>query len=124
MGKVRARQDGGAKPVASWLTLVLSSGELSVAAKMLEGGSRVRAGQEVRVVEIDADAGKGFKIFTTAGPDGNPRKLDDDIQAAAATHYGAAGPAFIRAMQERGLDRCITTVREAQHAFREVATAG
>lgn len=57
MGKRRANQQGGAKGSAAWRLVFLSTGELSLAHHMEEVGKRVRAGQEVRLIEIPADTG-------------------------------------------------------------------
>ena len=62
-GKTRARQDGSGTPVMQWRVLFLSTGEVSLADKMLEAGRRARAGQEVRLADIPADAGAGMGIF-------------------------------------------------------------
>ena len=63
-GKSRARRDGSTRRRVKWRILFLSSGEISLAEKMSEAGKRPRAGQEVRLADIGADAGAGYGIFT------------------------------------------------------------
>jgi uncharacterized protein (DUF927 family) len=62
-GKNRARRDGSSRNPAEWRLLILSSGEISLADKMNETGRQARAGQEVRLVDIPADAGCGLGLF-------------------------------------------------------------
>ena len=62
-GKARARRDGLARPTATWRLLFLSSGEIGLADHMREAGKRVRAGQEVRLADLPADAGAGHGLF-------------------------------------------------------------
>jgi len=62
VGKVRAGRDGAVRPPPTWRVLFLSSGEEGLADRLTEahGGPRQpRAGQQVRVVDIPADAGGG-----------------------------------------------------------------
>jgi putative DNA primase/helicase len=51
-GKGRMRRDATARKPHTWRVLFLSTGETGVSARLLEGGERARAGQEVRVLEI------------------------------------------------------------------------
>ena len=46
-----------------WRLLFLSSGEIGLAEHMASVQRRTRAGQEIRMVEIPADAGAGLGIF-------------------------------------------------------------
>ena len=62
-GKERMKRDGVNRQPITWRVLFLSTSEISLSEKLQEQGKRARAGQEVRVVEIPADAGKGFGIF-------------------------------------------------------------
>ena len=41
-----------------WRTMVISTGEVSLSDKLVEGRQRARAGQQVRLVDIPADAGE------------------------------------------------------------------
>src|SRR5271166_263531 len=64
-GKARANRDGFARPSAEWRSLFLSSGEVGLADKIAEDGRgrRAAAGQQVRIVDIAADAGAGLGLF-------------------------------------------------------------
>ncbi len=97
-GKARAARTGDARPVKRWRLLFLSSGEIGLAEHMAAAGKKARAGQEVRMAEIPADAGAGLGVFENLHgfPDGASfsRALTD----AAAEHYGTAFPAFVAAV--------------------------
>jgi putative DNA primase/helicase len=117
IGKQRAQRDGSVRAPKTWHVTILSTGEVGIAAKIHEAGKRARAGQEVRIVDIDADTGKGLGVFDHAGADGS-KKLADDIKKAAKVYYGAAGPAFVRAIESKGVESIVATVRETQDIFR------
>lgn len=96
-GKGRASRDGGGRRVAEWRLLFLSTGEEGLADRLAEargGPRRVRAGQEVRVVDVPADAGAGLGLFEDC--DGaEPRAFADAFKDAAGCFYGTAGRAFL-----------------------------
>lgn len=99
MGKSRASQDGSARAVKTWRCFVISSGEVGLAEKIREEGGRARAGQEVRLVDIPADAGAGMGIFEELHGHANPQAFADALKQSTATNYGHAARAFIRALQ-------------------------
>ena len=110
-GKARATRTGEARPAAEWRVLFLSSGELSLADKIAEDGRgrRVAAGQQVRIVDIPADAGAGFGLFENLhgfpSADGFARHL----KMAAGEHYGLAWRAFME-MLTKDFDAIAPTV--------------
>ncbi|MEM8760503.1 MAG: DUF927 domain-containing protein [Pseudomonadota bacterium] len=96
-GKMRASRTGSARPSARWRLPILSSGEISLADKMSEGRERIRAGQEVRLLDIPADNRTHGAFDTLHGkPDG--KAFAEHINRAAAAAYGTAGPAFVEAL--------------------------
>jgi putative DNA primase/helicase len=92
-GKSRANRNGGARAVRRWRVMLLSSGERTITATMLEGGKRAKAGQEARLLDIPCARQHG--LFDDLHNMPNGRALSDALRTAAATHYGHAGPAFI-----------------------------
>jgi putative DNA primase/helicase len=96
-GKNRMRADGGLRDGARWRIAILSSGEVGLAVRISEGGGsrRARPGQEVRIVELAADAGKGFGLFDHGGAAGDPSQLANMIREESDACYGHAGPAFV-----------------------------
>ncbi|HEX9535841.1 MAG TPA: DUF927 domain-containing protein [Stellaceae bacterium] len=88
-GKGRARRDGSARPVAQWIVLCLSSGEIGLADKIAEDGNkRARPGQEVRFVYIPADAGAGHGVFETLHGAAHGGELAEQLRQAALKCYG------------------------------------
>ena len=93
--KGRATRGGLSRKKRTWLNLFLSSGEISMADHMAEAGKRTRAGQEVRMLDVPLDAGRGMGgIEELHGRDG-PAQLAEEIGKAAARHYGTAGRAWL-----------------------------
>lgn len=97
-GKARASQTGEARASKRWLTFFLSSGEISLAehARSDGRGRRSPAGQEVRILDIEADAGKGLGLFDSLKGFTNGDELARKVKDNAACHYGHAGPEFVR----------------------------
>jgi len=93
-GKARAARTGAARPAARWRTAILSSGELSLADKMAEAGQRTRAGQEVRLLDIQAD-GQRFGAFDELHGHDQPAGFAEAVGRMAGSAYGTAGPAFV-----------------------------
>lgn len=62
-GKSRASRTGTAREAASWRLLFLSSGEQSLADRLGSIGKKATAGQQVRLADIPADAGRGMGII-------------------------------------------------------------
>jgi putative DNA primase/helicase len=93
-GKARASRNGSARAAKRWRVMLFSSGELGLSALMAEGGKRSRAGQEIRLLDIPARRTHGAwdNLHGVTGG----RELSDAIQRASVTHYGHAGPEFVR----------------------------
>lgn len=96
-GKARSKQSGAARARLAWRLLFLSAGEIGLADHVAESGRRVHTGQEVRMIDLPADAGAGLGMFETLHDcDGRGgAAFADAIKADAATHYGAAGIEFL-----------------------------
>jgi putative DNA primase/helicase len=100
-GKQRAGRIGDARSRAEWCVPILSSGEITLADKIAEDrGRRTRAGVEVRFVDIDADAGKGFGVFEVLHGHANAAEFSDALRHEALTNYGTAGPALVAQLAE------------------------
>ena len=97
-GKQRATRTGAARDVRFWRTMILSTGEVGIAAKLAEEKRTVRAGQAVRSLDIPADAGANMGLFEELNGISSSRELADTIRKVTAQYYGTAGPAFINAI--------------------------
>lgn len=92
-GKQRASRTGSARAVARWRAVIVSTGERSIATAMQEGGFRSKAGQSVRLLDIPA--ARQYGCFDVLHESASGTALSDAIKAAAGTHYGRAGRAFL-----------------------------
>ena len=114
-GKARAGRSGVARPAARWRTAILSSGEISLADKMAEAGQRSRAGQEVRLLDIQAD-GQAFGAFDNLHGHDAPAAFAEHVSRLSATSYGTAGPEFVERLVS-DLDGALGNIRKAAEAF-------
>lgn len=119
-GKGRSNRDGSARRSLIWRVIILSTGEVRLTDKLIEDRRKARAGQQVRLVDIPADAGKGFGVFDSAGAEGSSQILADKIKAAAQTHYGSAGPEFVRNLIAEDYSK----IKQMIEAFRVHAPEG
>jgi len=94
-GKGRATQTAQARKVATWRSLFLSDGEVSLANHMEQAGKGAKAGLDVRMAHIAADAGHGLGLYETLNGFPNGAALSDHLVSKAHQHYGTAGMAFI-----------------------------
>ncbi len=99
-GKARAGRNGGARPRLSWRLLWLSAGEIPLAQHMAEAGKRIRAGQELRMVDMPADAGMGLGLFDTVHDHEGGAALAEHLAAACTTTHGAIGRAWLEWLVE------------------------
>jgi len=93
--KGRATRGGLSRKKRTWLTLFLSSGEISMATHMAEAGKRTRAGQEIRMLDVPLDAGRSMGGIEELHGFERPGQLAETINRAAARHYGTAGRAWL-----------------------------
>jgi uncharacterized protein (DUF927 family) len=118
-GKGRATQHGGARRVARWCLLFLSSGEVGLADRLAEargGPRRARAGQEVRVVAVPGDAKVRMGLFEDLHGAPDAVAFANTVKDAALRLYGTAGPAFLERLTA-DLDALTAAARKAMRAF-------
>jgi putative DNA primase/helicase len=94
-GKARAGRNGGARARLSWRLLWLSAGEIPLAEHMAEAGKRIRAGQELRMVDMPADAGAGLGLFETVHDFDGGAAMAQHLAKACETTYGTLGRAWL-----------------------------
>ena len=95
-GKARSNRAGDLRPAAEWRTIFLSTGEISLSDKVAEGQThRTTAGQEVRIVDLSADAECGHGIFENLHGYNRPSDLADHLRTASAQYYGYASRIFL-----------------------------
>jgi putative DNA primase/helicase len=93
--KARATRTGTPRARLSWRLLFLSAGELGLADHMAEGMKRTRTGQEVRMADIPADAGRGLGAFEVLHGREGGADFARHLTGQAGTVYGATGRAWL-----------------------------
>jgi len=88
-GKARSSRTGGARSVARFRILFLSTGELGLADLNREAGKATKAGQEVRFADLPADAGRGMGLFEYIAMGDTPDGYARYLRAATGRTYGA-----------------------------------
>jgi uncharacterized protein (DUF927 family) len=95
-GKNRALRNGSARQAARWRLLFLSAGEESLSALMAHAKRKPTAGQEIRMAEVDADAGTGSGALEVLHGYDTPAALALALKDVATRHYGAVGAEWLR----------------------------
>jgi uncharacterized protein (DUF927 family) len=119
-GKGRMNRAGGARRLASWRLVYLSTGETTLATKMGEAGLRPHAGQDLRLLGLSADAGAGMGVFQALHGATSPGAFADQLRRAAVSCCGTAGPAFLeKLVHDRVKDhgRLESTLRKGREKF-------
>lgn len=100
-GKERARAGGGNRRAVTWLTLVLSSSEESARSIAQQAGRHIKAGQEVRLLDIPAVVPGGHGCFDDVHDEGDGASFAKALRRAVRVEYGTAAPAFLQWLVER-----------------------
>jgi uncharacterized protein (DUF927 family) len=93
--KTRAGRDGSVRARVQWRVLLLSTGEISLAQHVESIGQKSRAGQEVRLLELRADAGQGHGCFEELHGTAGGAELKYRLDSAALRYHGTALPAYL-----------------------------
>ncbi|MGF1277593.1 DUF927 domain-containing protein [Acetobacter pasteurianus] len=112
-GKVRASRTGGARVTARWRVLFLSTGEKTLDDLNKESGKGTKAGQEVRFVDVPADAGAGMGLFEETHHCDTPGEFADYLANACGQFYGAPFRAFMEHLADRMAAEGVRGLREA-----------
>lgn len=92
-GKTRANRHGEARQASRWRVFLLSTGELTIGARMNAGGIEAKAGQELRILDVPV-TGK-YGLFDNLHGRASGAAMSDEVRNLAARHYGHAGPRFV-----------------------------
>lgn len=102
-GKARANDRGMAgRQVQEWRLLFLSTGEKTLAQHMAEAHKELKAGMEVRMLAVPADASKGLGLFEVLHGFEDAAALSDTLKARVGKFYGTPALAFLSALCEPG----------------------
>lgn len=117
-GKARANRTGTMRDTASWRLLFVSSGEAGLAEHMAQANRKPKAGMEIRLLDIPADAGRGLGLFDTLHDYASGAAFSKAITEAALKYYGTPAIAFLTKLVEH-LDKMPGMVKRAQQQFIE-----
>jgi uncharacterized protein (DUF927 family) len=102
-GKARANDRGQAgRQVQEWRLLFLSTGEKTLAQHMADANKELKAGMEIRMLAVPADASKGLGMFDVLSGFEDAAALSDALKARVAKYYGTPLTAFLSALCKPG----------------------
>lgn len=96
-GRLRAKSSGKLQTPQRWRVPVLSSGEVSLEEHMASAGRKIFAGQEVRLINLEADC-RNHGAFDTLHGSESSKAFAERVDHACVTNYGHAGPRFVKAL--------------------------
>ncbi|WP_095185831.1 DUF927 domain-containing protein [Pseudomonas sp. Irchel 3H9] len=102
-GKARANDRGQAgRQVQEWRLLFLSTGEKTLAQHMADANKELKAGMEIRMLAVPADASKGLGMFDVLNGFEDAAALSDALKARVGKYYGTPLTAFLSALCKPG----------------------
>lgn len=93
-GRARGSRGGGLREPLYFRVMSLSSGEIGLADKMEEAAKGTRAGQEIRLLDLDAVADREIGAFETLHGAPSLAAFAAALVRGAVENHGQAGPAF------------------------------
>jgi len=96
MGKARANKHGHARFRHEWRLLFLSAGEIGLAQHLSEVGKKIKAGQQVRLVDISTDAEQGHGIFENLHSQSSGAALSQILLENTQRYYGTPLMDFLK----------------------------
>ncbi|MGM1343545.1 TOPRIM and DUF927 domain-containing protein [Morganella morganii] len=106
-GKIQGARDGGNRPLESWRTVAISTGEKDIETFLLSSGVKINAGQLVRLLNIPVQRATELHGCETG------KHHADTIKVNCRSHYGAAGRGWITWLSDHKED-AKTAYRDAQ----------
>ncbi|MGF6599667.1 putative DNA primase/helicase [Paraburkholderia sp. GAS448] len=103
-GKVRMTRTGAGGRLYQWRLLFMSTGEIPLQQHIESVGKKGRAGMDVRLLNIPADAGRNFGLFESLDGFVNSRALADHLNAATSEVYGVAGDRWLTFLTDKVSD--------------------
>lgn len=95
-GKIRSQKAGGMRRVLEWQNMVLSSGEKTIEAHIQSANQKTFAGQEVRLVNIPAEASYGLGVFDHLHTFKTGEAFSKHLREASVKIYGSPIRTFLQ----------------------------
>lgn len=118
-GKARMNDRAAMRATTKWRLLFMSTGEIGLADRMGEAGQKPRAGQELRMAEMPADAGASMGVFESIHNTATPELFARRVTEAAGKYYGTALRAWLHKLAERDHESITEQVETAAKLFIE-----
>ena len=80
----------------NWRIIFISSGENSLTEHAAEGGTKRMLGEEVRLIDVPADAGNGLGIYERLPDNISPAQYADNLKLSCKNYYGTPQQAFLK----------------------------
>ena len=117
--KARMTRQGSARPASNWRLLFLSTGEIGLAEHVAQAGEQIRAGQEVRLLDVPSEAGRGLGLFENLHGAPSPQEFADILQKEAEASYGTAAETLLARLTESAdeLNRATSAIKAIMQRF-------
>jgi putative DNA primase/helicase len=119
-GKNRATKENTARRMLAWRLLIHSTGEIKLSEYAGAAGSKVKAGAQVRLVNIPADAGRGMGLFENLHGAAGAREFAEQLHNASTQQYGTAFRAFLQNFV-RDYDGNVAWLKKQMDEFQKIA---
>jgi putative DNA primase/helicase len=93
-GKIQGAKDGGNRPMESWRTVAISTGEKDIETYLLNAGVKINAGQLVRLLNIPIERATELHECETG------KEHADSIKIHCRANYGVAGRYWIEYLSQ------------------------
>lgn len=117
MGKARANKNGHAKSRHEWRLLFLSAGEIGLSQHLQEAGKKIKAGQQVRLVDISADAEQGHGIFENLHGFNSGAILSQTLLESTQKYYGVPFIKFLEFLTASNLEQQKEMIKQSCKKF-------
>jgi putative DNA primase/helicase len=99
-GKQRMSKEAYARPLTTWKTLLLSSGEIDLSQHIESTGKKAKGGQAARLPSIPCDTGSGWYTIEKLHDCSDGAEFSRKIKGLTRQYYGVAGIAFLEKMAD------------------------
>ncbi|MBI2603322.1 MAG: hypothetical protein HYW48_09720, partial [Deltaproteobacteria bacterium] len=113
----RGDRDGRLREPAEWRLVFLSAGEIDLVTHLESEGLRVQAGQQIRLLSIDADVGNQLGVFENIHDFASSSEFAEHLRFNALRYYGAPIRAFLS--QLTALDKAQEKIQKYKADFRK-----
>ena len=117
-GKQRMTRSIGTRKKLTWRLLFVSAGEVTLAEHAASVGKRTRGGAEVRLLNIDADAGAGMGLFENLHGAASPDIFAHELKNAGLRFYGVPFREFLQLLVQN-TESIRKLILGAQNAIQE-----